>query len=206
MRKQFLKIALFLILTVSGAVGSAQQIALLKYRGGGDWYANPTSLPNLIAFCNQNLSMSLDPKPATVEVGSTDLFQYPFVHMTGHGNVVFSQEEAQNLRMYLLSGGFLHIDDNYGLNNFIRTQMKLVFPELDFVELPYSHPSIFTIRGVEVVMVKVTLRPCLTFSPGRGSCFTTVPSGLLSSKIFTLLTSKVKSSAELRKSAYRFPT
>ena len=140
MRKQFLKIALFLILTVSGAVGSAQQIALLKYRGGGDWYANPTSLPNLIAFCNQNLSMSLDPKPATVEVGSTDLFQYPFVHMTGHGNVVFSQEEAQNLRMYLLSGGFLHIDDNYGLNNFIRTQMKLVFPELDFVELPYSHP------------------------------------------------------------------
>ena len=140
MRKQFLKIALFLILTVSGVVGSAQQIALLKYRGGGDWYANPTSLPNLIAFCNQNLSMSLDPKPATVEVGSTDLFQYPFVHMTGHGNVVFSQEEAQNLRMYLLSGGFLHIDDNYGLNNFIRTQMKLVFPELDFVELPYSHP------------------------------------------------------------------
>ena len=140
MRKQFLKIALFLILTVSGAVGSAQQIALLKYRGGGDWYANPTSLPNLIAFCNQNLSMSLDPKPATVEVGSTDLFQYPFVHMTGHGNVVFSQEEAQNLRMYLLSGGFLHIDDNYGLRQYVMPQMQRVFPELEWVELPFSHP------------------------------------------------------------------
>ena len=137
MRKLIQNILLLLILTMAGTAGIAQQIALLKYRGGGDWYANPTSLPNLIAFCNQNLSMSLDPKPATVEVGSTDLFQYPFIHMTGHGNVVFSQEEAQNLRMYLLSGGFLHIDDNYGLNNFVRTQMKLVFPELDFVELPY---------------------------------------------------------------------
>ena len=117
-----------------------QQIALLKYRGGGDWYANPTSLGNLIEFCNKNLYMSLDPKPATVEVGSTDIFQYPFVHMTGHGNVIFSNDEAQNLRMYLLSGGFLHIDDNYGLDKFARSQMKLVFPELDFVELPYSHP------------------------------------------------------------------
>ena len=110
-----------------------QQIALLKYRGGGDWYANPTSLGNLIEFCNKNLNMSLDPKPATVEVGSTDIFQYPFVHMTGHGNVIFSNDEAQNLRMYLLSGGFLHIDDNYGLDQFARSQMKLVFPELDFV-------------------------------------------------------------------------
>lgn len=121
-------------------VAQGQQIALLKYRGGGDWYANPTSLGNLIEFCNKNLNMSLDPKPATVEVGSTDIFQYPFVHMTGHGNVIFSNDEAQNLRMYLLSGGFLHIDDNYGLDKSARSQMKLVFPELDFVELPYSHP------------------------------------------------------------------
>lgn len=136
MKKTILILAIILLC----ASGFAQQIALLKYRGGGDWYGNPTSLPNLVAFCNQNLSMSLDPKPATVEVGSTDIFQYPFVHMTGHGNVVFSPEEAQNLRMYLLSGGFLHIDDNYGLNNFVRSQMKLVFPELDFVELPYNHP------------------------------------------------------------------
>src|SRR5574344_114348 len=117
-----------------------QQIALLKYRGGGDWYANPTSLRNLVSFCNKNLSMTLSPNIATVEVGSTDIFQYPFVHMTGHGNVVFSDEEAQNLRMYLLSGGFLHIDDNYGIDKFIRAQMKIVFPELEFVELPYNHP------------------------------------------------------------------
>jgi len=116
-----------------------QQIALLKYRGGGDWYANPTSLRNLVSFCNKNLSMTLSPNIATVEVGSTDIFQYPFVHMTGHGNVVFSNEEAQNLRMYLLSGGFLHIDDNYGIDQFVRAQMKIVFPELDFVELPYNH-------------------------------------------------------------------
>ena len=120
--------------------GYGQKIALLKYRGGGDWYSNPTSLPNLIAFCNKNLGTSIDKDPATVEVGSADIFQYPFIHMTGHGNVVFSDDEAQNLRMYLISGGFLHIDDNYGLNNFIRTQMKAVFPELDFVEIPYNHP------------------------------------------------------------------
>ncbi len=118
----------------------SQQIALLKYRGGGDWYANPTSLSNLIKFCNENLGMSLNSSYATVEVGSPDLFQYPFIHMTGHGNVIFSEEEALNLRNYLMAGGFLHIDDNYGLNKFIRAQMKSVFPEVDFVELPYNHP------------------------------------------------------------------
>lgn len=118
----------------------SQQIALLKYRGGGDWYANPTSLSNLIKFCNENLEMSLNSSYATVEVGSPDLFQYPFIHMTGHGNVLFSEEEAQNLRNYLIAGGFLHIDDNYGINKFVRAQMKSVFPEVDFVELPYNHP------------------------------------------------------------------
>ena len=129
-----------MILLLSCGMAQGQKIALLKYRGGGDWYGNPTSLPNLIAFCNKNLGTSIDKEPATVEVGSADIFQYPFIHMTGHGNVVFSDDEAQNLRAYLISGGFLHIDDNYGLNNFIRTQMKAVFPELDFVELPYNHP------------------------------------------------------------------
>ena len=118
----------------------SQQIALLKYRGGGDWYANPTALPNLIRFCNTNLSMSMPKNPATVEVGSPDLFRYPFIHMTGHGNVIFSDAEAQNLRHYLIAGGFLHIDDNYGLKQFVLPQMKLVFPELEFVELPYNHP------------------------------------------------------------------
>ena len=118
----------------------AQQIALLQYRGGGDWYANPTSLKNLIAFCNQNLGMTLNSKYEVVEVGSTDLYRYPFVHLTGHGNVLFSDAEAQNLRNYLIAGGFLHIDDNYGLDQYIRREMKKVFPEFEFMELSYNHP------------------------------------------------------------------
>ena len=119
----------------------AVKIALLKYNGGGDWYANlETSLPNLIRFCNQQLGTNIDPEQAVVEAGSPELFNYPFIHLTGHGNVVFSAAEAENLRNYLTGGGFLHIDDNYGLDQFIRPQMKRVFPELDFVELPPSHP------------------------------------------------------------------
>ena len=136
MRKYILTLLFYMVCVAL----SAQQIALLKYNGGGDWYANPTSLPNLIKFCNQNLGMSLEPKPATVEVGSADLFRYPFVHMTGHGNVAFSDAEADNLRNYLIAGGFLHADDNYGMSPYIRAQMKKVFPELELVELPYNHP------------------------------------------------------------------
>ncbi len=115
------------------------RIALGKYNGGGDWYSNPTSLPNLIKFCNENLGTGLDSEPATVELGSPEIFNFPFVHITGHGNIVLSDYEAENLRNYLIGGGFLHIDDNYGLDNYIRTQMQKVFPELEFVELPYSH-------------------------------------------------------------------
>lgn len=133
-------ISLIFFLTLLNSISFGQTIALLKYRGGGDWYANPTSLKNLITFCNQNLDMTLITTYETVEVGSMDLYKYPFIHMTGHGNVVFSNEEAQNLRNYLISGGFLHIDDNYGMDKFIRAQMKVVFPELEFVELPYNHP------------------------------------------------------------------
>lgn len=116
------------------------KMAKLKYSGGGDWYANRTALPNLIAFCNKNLRTNFDPAEAVVDPGSTDIFNYPFVYMTGHGNVVFSDQEAKNLRNYLIGGGFLHIDDNYGLDKFIRPQMKKVFPELEFIELPASHP------------------------------------------------------------------
>jgi hypothetical protein len=123
----------------SNAQEGAFRIGLLKYNGGGDWYANPTSLPNLIAFTNQNLGTNIDPEPATVEVGSAEIFNYPFIHMTGHGNVVFNQQEAENLRNYLLAGGFLHIDDNYGMDPYVRKAMGLVFPELDWVELPFSH-------------------------------------------------------------------
>jgi hypothetical protein len=115
------------------------KIAKLKYNGGGDWYANKTALPNLIKFCNQELGTNLLPEEDVVEVGSRDIFLYPFVYMTGHGNVVFSEAEASNLRKYLIGGGFLHIDDNYGLDKFIRIELKKVFPELELVELPYNH-------------------------------------------------------------------
>ena len=117
------------------------QLAVLKYNGGGDWYANlETSLPNLIKFCNDNLKTNINPEQATVDAGSAEIFNYPLVHMTGHGNVIFSAQEAQNLRDYLTGGGFLHISDNYGMDKFIRAELKKVFPELDLVELPFSHP------------------------------------------------------------------
>lgn len=119
---------------------AGMKLALLKYNGGGDWYANPTALPNLAKFCNQNLNTNLDPDYATVDAGSVELFNYPFVHMTGHGRVVFSDAEAENLRMYLIGGGFLHIDDNYGMDPFVRPAMKKVFPETEFVEVPFEHP------------------------------------------------------------------
>lgn len=124
------------------SVGQAHtyRIAKLKYNGGGDWYANKTSLPNLISFCNQNLKTKIAAQEEVVEVGSPELFAYPFVHMTGHGNVAFSASEASNMRKYLEGGGFLHIDDNYGLDRFIRVEMKKVFPELSFIEVPFDHP------------------------------------------------------------------
>ena len=132
-------LALILITALSSQAQSLQ-IALLKYNGGGDWYANPTSLGNLIEFCNKELGTDIADEAVTVEPGSSDIFNYPFLHMTGHGNVSFSAADAQNLRQYLISGGFLHIDDNYGMDKFIRPEMKKVFPELDFVELPFDHP------------------------------------------------------------------
>ena len=128
-----------LVLSFSQPKPSSVKIALLKYKGGGDWYSNPTSLINLARFCNRELKTNLDPDYATVDVGSADLFNYPFIHMTGHGNVVFSDAEAENLRNYLMAGGFLHIDDNYGMDPYVRVAMKKVFPELEFIELPFEH-------------------------------------------------------------------
>ncbi|POY37066.1 hypothetical protein C3K47_08390 [Solitalea longa] len=116
------------------------KIARLKYNGGGDWYGDRTALPNLVKFCNDNIGTNFYPDEAIVEPGSAELFNYPYVFVTGHGNIIFSQQEAQNLRSYLVGGGFLHICDNYGFDKFIRLEMKKVFPELDFVELPASHP------------------------------------------------------------------
>lgn len=130
----------FWILLFSGFMMQSQEIALLKYSGGGDWYANPTALSNLIKFCNQNINTRIKPKAAVVEPSSPELFSYPFVHMTGHGNVAFSNNDATNLRAYLTSGGFLHIDDNYGMDQYIRKELKKLFPESILVEIPASHP------------------------------------------------------------------
>lgn len=134
-------IVFLFLLVISGTSFSqgSYQLAVLKYSGGGDYYANPTALPNLIDFCNQNLKTTIKRDVPYVEIGSPDLFLYPFVHMTGHGNVVFSSSDAENLRTYLKGGGFLHIDDNYGMDKFIRVELKKIFPNNDLVELPFTH-------------------------------------------------------------------
>lgn len=137
--KQYI-LVLFLIISTGMLHAQYPPLAVLKYNGGGDWYANPTSLKNLAAFCNEHLKTNFPLQEAQVEVGSAQLFQYPFLHMTGHGRVFFSEQEAKNLRKYLIGGGFLHIDDNYGLDPYVRPEMKKVFPELSFVELPFDHP------------------------------------------------------------------
>ncbi|AWG26436.1 DUF4159 domain-containing protein [Flavobacterium kingsejongi] len=128
-----------LLLLILSCNAHAQEIALVKYNGGGDWYGNPTSLPNLIKFCNQNIHTRIKSKPGTVELSSPDLLSYPFVHLTGHGNVFFNEYDVNNLRNYLTAGGFLHIDDNYGIDTYIRKEMKKVFPGSDFVEIPATH-------------------------------------------------------------------
>lgn len=130
----------FILIQAQTYAQEAFQVAVLQYKGGGDWYANPSAVPNLVDFCNRALDMNIGTEVPYVEVGSSDLFNYPFVHMTGHGNVVFNQADVQNLRSYLISGGFLHISDNYGMDPYIRAQMKQVFPELEFIELPFDHP------------------------------------------------------------------
>ena len=138
-----LLIASVLLLNLGWTDGFAQaqlKIAKLKYAGGGDWYANKTALPNLVAFCNKELGMNLAAEEDIAEVGSPNLFDYPYLYMTAHGNVVFSTNEAQNLRSYLIGGGFLHVDDNYGLDKFVRIELKKVFPELELVEVPFTHP------------------------------------------------------------------
>lgn len=134
MNKFFILAILFSIST------TAQQVAILKYNGGGDWYANPTAVPNLIKFSNENIRTAIEEKPQTVEVNSPEIFNYPILFMTGHGNVFFTDEDAENLRDYLTSGGFLHVSDNYGIDPYLRKELKKVFPTIDLLEVPYDHP------------------------------------------------------------------
>jgi hypothetical protein len=132
---------LFIFIAFAGATqNNGVKIALLKYNGGGDWYSDPTALPNLIKYCNQNIKTNIYPEPSTVEIGSAEIFNFPFTHLTGHGNIILSESESLNLRVYLEGGGFLHTDDNYGLDEYFRREMKKVFPNKEFVELPPSHP------------------------------------------------------------------
>lgn len=134
------RLTLFLLFISFITIGHAQELAVLQYGGGGDWYSNPTSLPNLIKFCNEQINTTLDQKPQTVTPDNIDLFNYPLVHMTGHGNVYFTNEQARSLRDYLVSGGFLHIDDNYGMDEYLRKELVKIFPDLELRELPADHP------------------------------------------------------------------
>ena len=139
MRKSLLFLLVISSLKIIGQ-SESYKIGILKYNGGGDWYSNPTAITNLIVFSNEKLGTNIDPNYDEIEIASPELFNYPWVHLTGHGNVVFSNEEVFNLKNYLFAGGFLHISDNYGLDPFIRKEMKKIFPNLDFIEIPYDHP------------------------------------------------------------------
>jgi len=134
--KQFTRLFILLIFLST----NAQDVAILKYNGGGDWYANPTAIPNLVAFVNITIKTNISKNPQSVAINSEDIFNFPMLFITGHGNVFFSNEEATNLKNYLISGGFLHVSDNYGLDKFIRRELKKVFPELDLQEIPSNHP------------------------------------------------------------------
>ena len=138
--KLYVIFLLIFIAFASSAQNQGVKIALLKYNGGGDWYSDPTALPNLIKYCNQNLKTNIYPEPSTIEIGSPEIFNFPFTHLTGHGNIILSESESMNLRIYLEGGGFLHVDDNYGLDEYFRREVKKVFPNKGFVELPPSHP------------------------------------------------------------------
>lgn len=175
--KRVLLAILTAILTATGTQAQPVRIALLKYNGGGDWYANPTSLPNLIEFCNKNIGTNINPEPATVDVGSAELFNYPLVHLTGHGNIVFSESDVLNLRNYLAGGGFLHIDNNYGIEQFVRREMRKVLPDQEFVELPFSHAIYHTVYQFDNGLPKIHEHDNLPpqgfglFIDGRLVCF-----------------------------------
>lgn len=134
MKSKFIIFLLFLNYTLI-----AQDVAVLKYNGGGDWYANPTAVPNLIKYTNTNCNTNISKNPKTVTANSDEIFNYPIVFMTGHGNVLFSEDEEENLRNYLISGGFLHVSDNYGLDKYIRATLEKIFPKLTLQEVPNNH-------------------------------------------------------------------
>lgn len=140
--KNLFLLVVLLVLATALNSNSAKpvKIALVKYNGGGDWYSVVDALKNLIQFCNREANMNMDNEYATVEVGSSELFNYPFVFLTGHGNIVLNNQEQENLRTYLYAGGFLYVDDDYGLDQYIRPIFKQLFPDKELMEIPFNHP------------------------------------------------------------------
>ncbi len=141
MKKLFLPI-LFFIISISNiqAQKSTLKLALLKYNGGGDWYSVVDALQNVVKFCNQNLNTGFDIDYGTVDIGSSEVYNYPLLFLTGHGNIILTDQEAENIRNYLIGGGFLFIDDDFGIDPFIRPVIKKIFPQLELKEVPFSHP------------------------------------------------------------------
>jgi Domain of unknown function (DUF4159) len=138
--KYLLVLAATLLLQASSFAQGPLRLALVKYNGGGDWYAVVTALENMAKFANAELKTNFAVEYNTVEIGSVDVFNYPFLFMTGHGNIVLSGQETDNLRTYLMAGGFMFVDDDFGMDSYIRPQLDKLLPDSKLVELPYSHP------------------------------------------------------------------
>jgi len=137
----FLSIFLLGIFLPAHAQESSEfKLARIKYRGAGDWYNDPSSLKNLAEFAQQQVPIAINPEYDDIALGSSDLFEYPFAFLTGHGSVSMNQVEATNLRKYLNNGGFLYIDDDYGLDKHFREIIKQVYPDEELVEIPFEHP------------------------------------------------------------------
>ena len=136
--KSFITIGVILLLT-NIILGQEFSIARVNYGGGGDWYCDPSSIPNILNYLTKNTSIKADHDEYRIKLTTKELRGHPYLYMTGHGNIRFTNEEIIQLREYLMGGGFLHTDDNYGLNTSFRREMKRVFPDRDFVELPHDH-------------------------------------------------------------------
>jgi hypothetical protein len=141
-KRAWLVLLLFGLAAWSGAAAQQKEltIAQLQYGGGGDWYANPSGLPNLLKAIKERTGLQVSDRPARVKPTDPNLWDYPYIYLTGHGNIRFSDEEVQILRRYLTTGGFLHADDNYGLDESFRREIKKVFPDKELIELPSDHP------------------------------------------------------------------
>lgn len=137
--KRIVYILILLPLIISAQDNSGFQIARLKYSGGSDWYNDPSAEINLLKFVAEKTNIDTNPQYTFVDMNSDDIFDYPFLFLTGHGNIVFSESDAERLKKYIERGGFLYVDDDYGLDKAFRREIKKVFPDNDLVELPFNY-------------------------------------------------------------------